>query len=193
MPVSSWYFWCISAAIFSTSLVRQRVTVEPPKPPPVMRAPRTPPSRPISCARLAMRSNSGQETSKSSRREACEAAMRFPMLVKSPDLKAATASVVRAISVTTWRARRKIWSPISSFLARTSSRVTSRQLPLPRIARPSSVSFLRWAYSPSERSWETLVRVLRAGWRRRIRGRQRRRVLRRGGRLRRRRHRSRMA
>ena len=95
MPVRAVYCSLIAATMAFAFDDSQRVTVEPPKPPPVMREPITPPSLPSDWAIWTMMSSSSQETSKSSRREEWEAYMREPSASKSLSLRALAASMVR--------------------------------------------------------------------------------------------------
>ena len=130
-------------------------TAEPPNPPPVIRAP----TAPASFAAPTARSSSGQEISKSSRMEACDAANRSPSAGQSPLAMASTVCVTRAISVTTWRARRRMRSSASSA---TRSTVASRRESTP--SRPTAVSqsARRLAYPPSTRACETPVSTTRS-------------------------------
>ena len=145
MPVVFSYSAASVLAISAALRDSQRVTVEPPNPPPVMRAPMTPPLRPILRAISTMMSSSLQDTSKSSRSESWLAAINGPSVSKSFLASAAAAAMVREISPTTWRERRLIGSPSFCQLLCTSAAVTSRHEALPRIAKPSSVCLRRAA------------------------------------------------
>jgi hypothetical protein len=89
-----------------TRSVAASVTVEPPKPPPVMRAPWTPPASPMPRASSTSVSSSGALTSKSSRSDWWLSNISAPAPRQSPPASASAAARVRAFSVTTWRARR---------------------------------------------------------------------------------------
>ncbi len=113
----------------------------PPNPPPVMRAP----TAPASIAASTAVSSSGQEISKSSRIEACEATSSGPSRSKSPSRRASTAASTRAFSLTTWRARRTPGSPSAPAAASTCSGVASRRAATPRVRVAASTAARRSA------------------------------------------------
>ena len=94
----------ISSPIRSDSPAATRAMMQPPKPPPVIRAPRAPEARAISTAR----STCGTVISKSSRMDSCEASRSGARSAMRPARSTSTASSTRAFSVTTWRTRRRI-------------------------------------------------------------------------------------
>ena len=126
--------------------------MQPPKPPPVIRAPRAPEARAVSTAR----STCGTVISKSSRIDACEASRRGARSVRRPARSTLTASSTRAFSVTTWRTRR--WITGSGSWSRAASRsVTSRNAGTPSSRAASSQLARRAAYSLSTSAWGVLV------------------------------------
>ena len=77
-PVRRGYSSLIALSSAGTADLRTSEIVQPPKPPPVIREPKTP-ETPIAISTKA--SSSGHETSYSSRSEACDRSMSAPTLV----------------------------------------------------------------------------------------------------------------
>ena len=125
-----------------------------PNPPPVKRAPISP-GAPRAAATIA--SSSGEETSKLSRNESCEAAQSRPMLDRSPAASAFTIARTRWFSETTWPTRRAMTGskrvPSSAAAATSTSRrlrIVGSCLASP--ARPCSHWDRRRLYAEAE-SW----------------------------------------
>ena len=123
MSYDSWTAEC-SAARASLSA---RAIAQPPKPPPVMRAPQTPST--VDAAEMTV-SNSGHETAKSLRKETCDSIISRPKVFRSPASKASAAPATRAFSVTTCLVRLKRVSSSSCSSAESLSMLNSRNEPI---------------------------------------------------------------
>ena len=132
------------AATRSASPAGTKAMMQPPKPPPVIRAP----SAPASLAASTARSTVGTVMAKSSRIEAWDASNSGANSANRPATRSSAASRTRASSVTTCRTRRCISS--SGRAARAASRsVMSRNAGTPSSGAASSQLARRAAYSLS--------------------------------------------
>ncbi len=102
-------------------------------------------------------SSSGQEISKSSRMETCDADSIGPIWAIFPARSSSTVASTRAFSVTTCRARRRITGSSSDPAASSWSGVTSRSAGTPSTRAACSQERRRAPYSPVAWAWVTRV------------------------------------